>query len=438
MKRYVPATAQEQQAMLERMGCASVEDLLRDIPSDLRLDRPLDLPEGMSEADVLRRLRAYAADTAPEKPLFRGAGAYRHFIPAVIDAVLQRGELLTAYTPYQPEMSQGMLQMIFEYQSLITRLTGMEASNASVYDSATAAAEAMLICRDQTRRRKLLVSEGVHPHIVEVLRTYALGEGVEILTVPLTGGRTDGQSVREQAEGAAGLLIQCPNYLGVIEDTEALSGLIHAAGGLLVDCVDPITLGLLKKPGELGADIAIGDLQPLGNPLSFGGPYAGFMAVPKKLIRSLPGRIVGETVDDEGTRCYVLTLQAREQHIRREKASSNICSNESLCALAATIYLTLMGPQGLYEVADACLQKAHTLCDRLCALPGLRLAFDAPFFNEFVIESDAPASALEEAAARAGLIGGLPLDDHRTLFCATEMNTAREIDALAKALEGIA
>jgi len=437
MKSYIPATSQEQQAMLEAMGVSSIEDLLRDIPAAVRLNRPLNLGEGLSETEVLRRIQAYAKDTVQDKPLFRGAGAYRHFIPSIINAILQRGELLTAYTPYQPEMSQGMLQMIFEYQSLIARLTGMEASNASVYDGSTAAAEAMLICRDTTRRHKLLVSEGVHPDVRKVLATYAFGEGMELVTLPLKDGKTDPADVAAHAD-AAGLLIACPNYYGIIEDTAALAAAIHSVKGLLVDYVNPITLGLLKKPGALGVDVAIGDAQPLGNPLSFGGPYAGFMAVPKKLMRSLPGRIVGETVDDEGTRTYVLTLQAREQHIRREKAASNICSNESLCALAAAMYLTAMGPQGLKEVAESCLQKSHALCQRLCAVKGLRLAYAAPFFHEFVIESDCSAQALEEAASKAGITGGLPLDEHHTLFCATEMNTASEIDALVGALEGIA
>jgi glycine dehydrogenase subunit 1 len=423
--------------MLDAMGCAAMEDLLRDIPEAVRLNRPLDLSAPMAEADVMRLLNGYARENAPERPLFRGAGAYKHFIPAIIPALLSRGELLTAYTPYQFEMSQGMLQAIFEYQSLIARLTGMDVSNASVYDGATAAAEAMLMCRESTKRSKLLVSEGLPPEVRAVLATYAPGCGMELVEIPLVNGLTDVEAVAAQAAGAAGLIAATPNYYGIIEDTATLAEAIHAARGLMVSYVEPISLGLLKRPGDLGADIAVGDGQPLGLPLAFGGPYLGFMAAKKKLLRNLPGRIVGESVDDSGTRAYVLTLQAREQHIRREKAISNICSNQSLCALTAGIYLTAMGPAGLREIAEGCLHRAHHLAERVAALPGMRLSYEAPFFMEFVIESDLPTDKIDRAVREAGIIGGLPLDEHRMLYCATEMNTIGEIDALIRALEGI-
>ncbi len=438
MKTYVPATPEEQARMLAAMGHASIEDLLRDIPASVRLRRPLNLPDALSEADTLRATRALANENRADMPLFRGAGAYRHFIPSIIPALTGRGEFLTAYTPYQFEMSQGMLQAIFEFQSLIARLTGMDASNASVYDGATAAAEAMLMCRDIARKDKLLVSAGLNPDVLATLRTYAPCVGVELVEIPLKDGVTDADAVAAHAPGAAGLIAASPNYYGLIEDTAALAETIHAAKGLMVSYGEPISLGLLKSPGALGADIAVGDGQPLGIPLSFGGPYVGFMATVKKYLRNLPGRIVGETVDGEGNRAYVLTLQAREQHIRREKATSNICSNQSLCAIMAGIYLTAMGPQGLKEVAEACMQKAHYAAEKIAAIPGMRIAYDKPFFMEFVVESDISTDKIDEAVRGAGIVGGLPLDARRTLYCVTEMNTREEIDALVRALEVIA
>lgn len=438
MKSYVPATQAEQARMLEAIGASSVEDLLRGIPQTVRLNRPLNLPGGMPEADVLRLLRGYAAENSVSQPLFRGAGAYRHFIPSIVSALTGRGEFMTAYTPYQFEISQGMLQAIFEYQTLIARLTGMEASNASVYDGATAAAEAMLMCRESARKRKFLVSAGLHPDVLATLRTYAPCAGMELIEIPLRDGVTDLDALKAQTDGAAGLLAASPNYLGLLEDTAAMAEVIHAARGLMVSYVNPISLGILKKPGELGADIAVGDGQPMGLPLSYGGPYVGFMAVRQRYLRSLPGRIVGETVDEEGNRAYVLTLQAREQHIRREKATSNICSNQSLCAIMVAVYLTAMGPQGIAEAAQSCLQKAHYAAEAIAALPGMRLSYDGPFFHEFVIESDRATADIEAALREAGIIGGLPIDTRRTLYCVTEMNTKEEIDALVRALEVIA
>ncbi len=438
MKSYIPATREEQTRLLEAIGLSSTEALFRDIPDSVRLRRGLKLPDGLPEADAMRRLRALADQNGADRPLFRGAGAYRHFIPAIIPALVSRGEFLTAYTPYQPEMSQGMLQAIFEYQSLIARLTGLEASNASVYDGATAAAEAMLMCRDSARKDRLLVSEGLHPDVIATLRAYAPGAGVTLTMIPLSDGVTDIEAVCGQAEGAAGLIAASPNYFGCVEDTKALADAIHAANGLMVSYVNPISLGILKKPGALGADIAVGDGQPLGLPMSFGGPSVGFMAATKKLLRNLPGRIVGETADGEGNRAYVLTLQAREQHIRREKATSNICSNQSLCAIQSAIYLTAMGPHGLRDIADACLQKAHFLADRIQKIPGMRLCHDRPFFHEFVIESDVPAARVDAIVRRAGIVGGLPVGKRRILYCVTEMNTRDDINALLRALEVVA
>ena len=437
MRSYVPATYDEQLGMLERMGCQSIEDLFIDIPKGLRLKKPPDLPPPMPEADVLRKIKAYAAENHTGKPLFRGAGAYRHFIPAFIDAMAGRGELLTAYTPYQFEMSQGMLQAIFEYQTLIARLTGLDVSNASVYDGATAAAEAMLMAREFTKKKKMLVSAGLLPDVLSTLRTYAPCAGMELIEIPCADGVTDIEKVRENASGAAGLIAASPNFFGIIEDGAGLADAIHAEKGLMISYVTPISLGLLKTPGALGADIAVGDGQPLGIPLSWGGPYLGFMAARQKYLRNLPGRIVGETFDDEGTRAYVLTLQAREQHIRREKAASNICSNQSLCAVMAGMYLTAMGPQGLREVAETCLQKAHYAADRITAVPGMKMAYNRPYFCEFVIESEIPSAKIDAALYEAGIVGGLPIGEHRILYCVTEMNRREEIDQLVRALEVI-
>lgn len=438
MKSYVPATHDEQMEMLEKMGCYSIEDLFLDIPKELRLKKPLDLPPPMPERDVLSKIKAYAMENHTGKPLFRGAGANRHFIPSFISALISRGELLTAYTPYQFEMSQGMLQAIFEYQTLIARLTGLNASNASVYDGATAAAEAMLMARDITKKKKILVSAGLAPDVLATLRAYAPCASVELVEIPCADGATDIEKVKENAAGSAGLIFASPNYFGIVEDGEALADVVHTEKGLLVAYVNPISLGLLKTPGAYSADIAVGDGQPLGIPLSWGGPYLGFMAARQKYLRNLPGRIVGETVDAEGTRAYVLTLQAREQHIRREKAASNICSNQSLCAIMAAMYLNAMGPQGLREVAEACLQKAHYTATRIQSVPGLRLAYQQPFFHEFVIESKLPAKAVDQALYDAGIVGGLPVGAHQTLFCVTEMNTLEEIDQLVQALEVMA
>lgn len=438
MRSYVPATYDEQMEMLDKIGCQSIEDLLVDIPKELRLKKPLDLPPALPEADVLMKIKAYAVANNTNKPLFRGAGAYRHFIPAFIEAMVQRGELLTAYTPYQFEISQGMLQAIFEYQTLIARLTGLDASNASVYDGATAAAEAMLMARDITKKHKLLVSQGLPPDVISTLKTYAPCAGMEIVEIPCMDGMTDLHVMKANASGAAGLIAASPNYFGIIEDCEALAEAIHLEKGLMISFVNPISLGILKTPGALSSDIAIGDGQPLGIPLSWGGPYVGFIATRQKYLRYLPGRIVGETIDNEGTRAYVLTLQAREQHIRREKAASNICSNQSLCALMVGMYLTAMGPQGLREVAETCLQKAHYAAKKIISIPGMKLAYEKPFFMEFVIESDLPSRTIDNALFEAGIVGGLPLDEHHILYCVTEMNSREEIDRLVQALEVIA
>ncbi len=443
MRSYVPNTKEEQREMLNAIGLQSIDELFLDIPEKARLTRPLNLPQGKSEQEVRRAFKAFVGN-AGGLPLFRGAGAYRHYIPSVVDAVASRSEFYTAYTPYQPEMSQGMLQAIFEYQTLICQLTGLDASNASVYDGGSACAEAMVMLRGITRKNKVLYSAGLNPEYIAILKTYARFVGFELVEIPLTGeGRTDFDALKAILDGAAGLLLQNPNFFGVVEDMEAAATMLHEKGALLTAVVNPISLGLLKRPGEYGADIAVGEGQPLGLPLSVGGPYLGFMATKQQYIRHLPGRIAGETVDAEGNRAYVLTLQAREQHIRREKASSNICSNQSLCALRTAVYLAAMGPDGMREVATQCLQKAHYLHEGILRIPGMRARHTVPFFHEFVIDCEKDAQAINAALKARGFIGGLPLSryypgDNGILYCATEQNTREELDAFLNALEEVA
>lgn len=441
MKSFVPNTKAEREAMLAAVGVASVDELFCDVPEDLRLKDGLKLPDGLSEIEIRRKFRELAAKNNNDLRIFRGAGAYNHYIPAVVPQLAARSEFYTAYTPYQAEMSQGMLQSIFEYQSLMCRLTGMEASNASVYDGATAAAEAVSMLVSAKRKNKVLVSAGLHPEVVETVKTYAHCLGVEVVMLPLdASGVTDVNAIAANADGCAGVIAANPNFYGCIENLGKLAEATHAFGGLFVAYVNPMTLGMLKRPGDCGADIAIGDGQPLGIPLSFGGPYVGFMTCTAKLTRNLPGRIAGETCDADGNRAFVLTLQAREQHIRRDKAASNICSNQMLCAIMASIYLSCMGPAGMREVAAQCLQKAHYLADGLTAIPGLRLRYASPFFNEFTIDCDADAEKLNNALKARGFMGGLPLGrlcdgDKGMLWCATELNSRTEIDALLTAME---
>lgn len=423
---YVPSTPEQRQAMLAAVGVDSYRDLYRDVPKEMLLSHALDLPEGMSELEVSRAVSAMAAKNKQFSTILRGAGAYDHYIPAIVKSIPQKEEFLTAYTPYQAEMSQGVLQSIFEYQTMICELTGMDVSNASVYDGATAAAEAAAMCRDR-KRRVTLISGASHPDTINTVRTYCFGTGDELKVVPIKDGKTDPEALKELlTPEVASFYVQQPNFYGLIEDAEALGTLTHAAGALYVMGCNPIALGLLKTPRECGADIAVGEGQPLGLPLGFGGPYLGYMATTQKLMRKLPGRIVGETVDDKGERAYVLSLQAREQHIRREKASSNICSNEALCALTAAVYLAAMGPDGIREVASQCTAKAHYLFRKLTELKGVQPVYNGPFFHEFVTSlprRDEVLSALE----REGILGGLPVEGG-VLWCVTEKVPKSELD----------
>ena len=426
MGSYVPSTQAERQEMLEAIGLKDYQDLYRDVPQSMILDRPLDLPSGLSELEVGRTMTAIAEKNTLFSTVLRGAGAYDHYIPSIVKYIPAKEEFLTAYTPYQAEMSQGVLQSIFEYQTMICELTGMDVSNASVYDGATAAAEAAAMCRAK-KRTVTLISAAAHPDTINTVRTYCYGTGDELRVVPMKDGKTDLDALKEiLTPDVASCYVQQPNFFGQLEDAEAIGQLVHEAGALYVMGCNPIALGILKPPRDCGADIAVGEGQPLGMPLSYGGPYLGYMATTKKYMRKLPGRIVGETVDSKGERAYVLSLQAREQHIRREKASSNICSNQALCALTAGLYMAAMGPQGLAEAARQSMAKAHYLAGELCKLPGVSLKYQGPFFHEFVTvlpQADTVLAALEEA----GILGGLPVEGG-VLWCATEKVPKTELD----------
>ena len=434
MAHYIPSSEAEKREMLDALGMKDVMELYRDVPDSVLLKRPLDLPEGLSEMEVRAKLEGMAKLNRNYKTILRGAGAYDHYIPSIVRYIPAKEEFLTAYTPYQAEMSQGVLQSIFEYQTMICELTGMDVSNASVYDGASAAAEAAAMCRDR-KRSVTLISETVHPDVINTVRTYCYGANTELKVVPAKDGKTDLKALKEMlAADTACLIFQQPNYFGLFEDAEELIGAVHEAGAMAVMSCNPIALAVMKTPGELGADIAVGEGQPLGLPLGFGGPYLGFMATTQKNMRRLPGRIVGETVDSRGGKAYVLSLQAREQHIRREKASSNICSNEALCALTAGLYMAAIGPDGMADVARQCMSKAHYLAQKLTE-KGCRLEYPGRFFHEFVTRQDNCREILG-ALADEGILGGLLLPDGESiLWCVTEKASKEALDEVADIVE---
>ncbi len=440
MGNFLPSTDAQRQEMLNIIGVSSVGELYTDIPQAMRekaAEAVAAMPEGVSEFEALEQMKSLAKQNRVFDAIFRGAGAYWHHIPAVVSRVAAKEAFVTAYTPYQPEISQGILQTIFEYQTMLCELTGMDAGNASVYDGATAAAEAAAMCRERSRTVTLLAA-GLNPESIETVKTYSFGADAEISVVPNKGGRLDLDALKHALNaGVASLILQSPNYFGVIEDVPAIAELVHAAGAKLVVSMNPTAMALLSSPGELGADVAIGDGQPLGIPLSFGGPYLGFMACRKDMVRKLPGRIVGQTTDAAGRRCFVLTLQAREQHIRREKASSNICSNQALCALTAAAYCAAMGPKGLTEVARACYDNAHYLAGELSKIKGFALVNpDAPFFHEFLTKAPANTDQVLKALEDAGILGGLPVAGG-ILWCATERNTKAQMDKLIETVKAV-
>ncbi|MCB6414918.1 aminomethyl-transferring glycine dehydrogenase subunit GcvPA [Dorea acetigenes] len=436
MGNYIPGTKQEQKEMLAEIGFESMEDLFGHIPDEVKVKDGLHIPEGMSELEVRRKMSQIAAKNKVFPVIFRGAGAYRHYIPSVVKSVISKENLVTAYTPYQAEISQGILQSIFEYQTMICELTGMDVSNASVYDGGSAAAEAVAMCRER-KRSKALIAATVDPHVLETVKTYCYGNEMELDVIPEKDGAVDLEALRALVDsGTACVYIQQPNYYGSLEDAEAIGEVAHEAGAKYIMGVNPISLGIIKTPREYGADVAVGDGQPLGLSLAFGGPYLGFMACVSGMTRKLPGRIVGQTKDHNGKTGYVLTLQAREQHIRREKASSNVCSNQALCALAVGVYLASMGSEGLKNVAVQCTSKAHYMAREL-EKAGCRVENQGEFFHEFVTVSDAPAESILSALEKEGILGGYPLDEHRILWCCTEMNSKEDIDRAVAIVKGV-
>ena len=427
MGSYVPGTLSERQQMLKAIGMEREDALYADVPAQMLLTEPLNIPSGMSELEVRSKMEALAAENKVFQTVLRGAGAYDHYIPSIVKYVPNKEEFLTAYTPYQAEMSQGILQSIFEYQTMICQLTGMDVSNASVYDGATAAAEAASMCRDR-KRSVTLVSAAVHPDTINTIRTYCYGANAELRIVPCKDGKTDLAALKEMlTPDVASLILQQPNFYGQLEDAKAIGEAVHEAKAMFVLSCDPLSLAILPTPKEVGADVMVGEGQCLGLPIAWGGPYLGIMATTEKHMRKLPGRIVGETHDHDGNKAYVLSLQAREQHIRREKASSNICSNEALCALTAGLYMATMGPEGMKEAARQTTAKAHYLKSELCKLSGVKAKYAGEFYQEFVTvqpKRDAVLAALEEN----GILGGLPMGEDEILWCATEKNTKAELD----------
>lgn len=432
--------------MLRQIGLNSTEDLFESIPQNLRLSRTLNTPAALSEMELLADFESKAANNAgAQRPSFLGAGAYSHYIPTVVDHVISRSEFFTAYTPYQPEISQGTLQVIFEFQTLVCQLTGMEVANASMYDGSTALAEAVLMAERITRRSKVIACGAVHPEYLDVVRTYVqhAGIGLELVSANESSGQTSKDIDSAIDTQTAAVVVQSPNFFGCIEDVTRLAEKAHAAGALLIHVVtEAISLGLLKSPGASGADIVVAEGQSFGVPVSFGGPYVGLFATRERYARQIPGRLVGEAYDKEGNRGFVLTLATREQHIRREKATSNICTNEGLIALAATVYLETMGRRGLQEVAQQCAQKAAYTANRIAQLKGFSLPFSAPRFNEFVVRAPANASVLlSRLADEKNITGGLALSryfpdrQNDFLMCVTETNSRAEIDALVKGLQ---
>ena len=433
MGSYIPNTEAQRREMLRAIGVDAIDALYESVPRDMLVDGGLNLPAGLSELEVRRSVTAMAAKNRIYPTVLRGAGSYRHFIPAVVKSVVNREELVTAYTPYQAEISQGILQSIFEFQTMICNLTGMDVANASVYDGGTAAAESIAMCKDR-KRTKAYVSACAHPHVIETMRTYCFGSDTELVVVPEKDGRTDPEALKAAlGADAACFYLQQPNYYGNVEDAAAIGEIVHAAGAKFVMGVNPMACAIMATPAECGADIAVGEGQPLGLDIAFGGPYLGFMAATKAMFRKLPGRIVGQTHDVEGKVGYVLTLTAREQHIRREKASSNICSNQALCAMTASVYLAAMGPKGLHQVAETCAAHAHYLADGLAKLGFALRTGDKPFFHEFITDCPVDPQVLCAKLEEQGILGGLPVDGG-ILWCCTECNSKADIDRLLAAI----
>lgn len=430
MNRYIPHTEEDIKVMLDKIGMKSTDELFSDIPEDVIFKGEYDIPSAMSEVELRKHFKTLGEKNS-QLTVFAGGGVYDHYSPSVIGHLLARSEFYTAYTPYQPEISQGTLQYIFEYQSMICELTGLEASNASMYDGATATAEAMMMMVASAKKKnRVVISDTLASRVVEVVKTYAKFHGVELTIVAEKEGVSDLVAIEKELEAGdvAGVIVPCPNKYGIIEDYSGLSEKVHAAKALLAMNCDPSALAVLRTPAEWGADIACGDGQTLGMPMQFGGPYLGFMACSKAQLRKMPGRVVGATKDADGKRAFVLTLQAREQHIRREKATSNICSNQSLMALYATVYVALMGKKGLVEVNKLSCDGAHYLYEKLLASGKFHKVFDKPFLKEFTLRTDLDIKKVNEYLASNGFMGGLDLGDGLVEFAVTEKRTKEEID----------
>ncbi|MGM0828316.1 MAG: aminomethyl-transferring glycine dehydrogenase subunit GcvPA [Bacillota bacterium] len=440
--RYLPMTEQDQREMLDSIGVDNVNDLFEDIPEKVRFKGDYKIKEAKSETELVKELTKMAAKNADLKShsSFLGAGVYDHYMPIIVDHVLSRSEFYTAYTPYQPEISQGELQAIFEFQTMICELTGMDVANSSMYDGGTALAEAAMLSAGQTRRKKVLVSSTVHPESRDVLRSYAKGQYIEVVEIPHNNGVTDVEELKQlMSNDIAAVVVQYPNFFGRVEELKAIEEVTHAQKAMFVVSSNPLALGALTPPGQLGADIVIGDAQPFGIPSAFGGPHCGYFAVNKKLMRKVPGRLVGQTVDEDGIRGFVLTLQAREQHIRRDKATSNICSNQALNALAASVAMTALGKQGVKEMALQNIQKAHYAKEAFKA-KGFSIAFEGPSFNEFVVKVNMPVREINQMLLSKEMIGGYDLglmDDslsQHMLVAVTELRSKEEIDAFVAEL----
>lgn len=437
-------TPEDKRQMLETIGAKDLEELFSVVPDDIKFKGLLNIPAAMTEIELAQHVGRLADknDNASSKVCFLGGGSYDHFIPATVDNLAARGEFYTSYTPYQPEVSQGNLQAMFEYQSLICQITGMDVSNASVYDGGSATIEGVMMCLDVTRRKKAVMLSSVHPEYRQTVETYFVGLGASAVTVPCPAGTVDFDALSEAVDDqTACVVVQHPNFFGSLEDVERIVTLAHEKGAYVVQAFDPISLGILKNPGDLGADVAVAEGQCLGNPLLYGGPYLGIVAATEKFIRRMPGRIAGETVSSNGHRCFVLTLQTREQHIRRDKATSNICTNQTLFALRASIYLSLMGPGGMKEIGDLCTRKSHYAAAKICENERFEMAFDAPFFKEFVVRDlRGEVNELIDSALDRGFMAGVPLgtwyDDLSDCFlvAVTEKRTKQEIDSLATIL----
>ena len=435
---YIPSTPSEQEEMLKKIGVKNFEELIKSIPEEVRVKVNLKIADGISEYEAIKEIREIAKNNLSTDDIisFLGGGSYDHYIPSVISSIITRSEFITAYTPYQAEVSQGTLQAIYEYQTMICKITGMDVANASMYDGGSAAAEASLLAVSHKNRKQIVVCEPFNPNYIEVIKTICNGTEIETLVISHKNGLIDIEKLKSTiSDKTAGVLVQYPNYFGYIDEVDEISKIVKGNNSLFIVSVDPISLGILLPPAEFGADIVIGEGQPLGIPQNFGGPYLGIFAVKQELIRKIPGRLSGMTIDKNGERGFVLTLQTREQQIRREKATSNICTNQGLMMLSSTIYMALMGKQGLKEVAELCIQKSHYLADEISKLNKFSLMYNNPFFKEFLIKTPISSKLIVDKLIEKNIFAGIPIDDNSLLVAVTEKRTKKEMDYFVSLLK---